>query len=143
MKHTDARMAALIAYFEQLQPGDIAHLGQLYTEHAYFQDPFNEVTGLGEIQRVFGHMFETLASPRFVVLDAIRQGSQGFISWDLLFRLKGQTQQRRIHGSSHLRFAPDGRVSYHRDYWDAAAQVYEQLPLLGSVLRFIKKRLRA
>jgi len=142
-RHPDKRMAALIAYFEQLCTADLARLGERYTEQAFFKDPFNEVQGLAGIERVFAHMFETLASPRFVVLDAITQGSQGFISWDFLFRLKGETQERRIHGSSHLRFAPDGRVAYHRDYWDAAEQLYEQVPLLGTLLRLIKRRLRA
>ena len=56
--------------------------------------------------------------------------------------MKGQSIERRIHGSSHLRFAHDGRVAYHRDYWDAAEELYETLPLLGSLLRWIKRRLR-
>ena len=47
---------------------------------------------------------------------------------------------RRIHGTSHIRFAADGRVQYHRDYWDAAGELYEQLPLVGLLMRFLKKR---
>jgi hypothetical protein len=29
----------------------------------------------------------------------------------------------------------------HLDHWDAAAQVYEQIPLLGSVLRVLRRKL--
>jgi steroid Delta-isomerase len=36
-----------------------------------------------------------------------------------------------------------GLVTYHRDYWDAAEELYETLPLLGQLLRFIKKKLKA
>ena len=43
---------------------------------------------------------------------------------------------------SHLRFAADGRIAYHRDYWDAAEEVYEKVPLLGGLLRRIKRRLQ-
>lgn len=88
-------------------------------------------------------MFETLDGPRFRILDVLVQDRQAFISWDFEFRLRGQAAQRRIHGSSHLRFGADGRVAYHRDYWDAGEQLYEQIPLLGGLLRLIKKRLRA
>jgi len=140
--HEDPRAATLIQFFEQLQAEDVAWLGRHYTEQAFFKDPFNEVRELAGVQRIFAHMFESLDAPRFEVLDALVQGEQCFLSWNFLFRLKGQTQERRIHGSSHLRFAPDGRVAYHRDYWDAAEEFYEKLPLLGSLLRWIKRRLR-
>jgi len=139
----DPRLQAVRAFFEGLQPQDVARMGELYSEHCYFRDPFNEVRGLPAVQRVFAHMFETLVSARFVVREAFADGDQAFLSWDFLLRLKGQPNERRIHGSSHLRFAPDGRVVYHRDYWDAAEEVWEKVPLLGAVLRTLKKRLRA
>jgi len=140
--NADPRVAAVIAFFEHLQPADVASLGQLYIDQAAFKDPFNEVHDLAGVQRVFGHMFESLDAPRFKVLDALVQDQQCFLSWDFMFRLQGQPLERRIHGSSHLRFAADGRIAYHRDYWDAAEEVYEKIPLLGGLLRWIKRRLR-
>jgi len=32
-------------------------------------------------------------------------------------------------------------VIYHRDYFDMGAFVYENIPVLGSVVRYTKKRL--
>jgi hypothetical protein len=32
---------------------------------------------------------------------------------------------------------------YHRDYWDVAEELYEKVPVLGGLLRTIKRRLRA
>lgn len=137
----DQRAAAVVRLFEQLQPADVARLDEFYGEHAFFKDPFNEVHDLAGIQRIFAHMFEALEAPRFRILDVLVQGDQAFISWDFLFGRRGR--QCSIHGSSHLRFASDGRVAYHRDYWDAGEQLYEQIPLLGGLLRLIKRRLRA
>jgi steroid delta-isomerase len=37
----------------------------------------------------------------------------------------------------------DGRVVYHRDYWDAAGELYERIPLLGALMRGVRRRLRA
>lgn len=139
----DPRVQAVIAFFEQLQPADLARLDQLYCEDAYFKDPFNEVQSLAGVRRIFAHMFETLSQPRFEVLEALCEGNQCFLAWDFIVQRQGQSEPLRIHGSSHLRFAPDGRVAYHRDYWDAAEELYEKLPLLGALMRAIKRRLRA
>jgi steroid delta-isomerase len=43
-----------------------------------------------------------------------------------------------IPGASHIRFAADGRVVYHRDYWHAAEELYEKLPVLGILMRWLK-----
>lgn len=138
----DPRLLALCQFYERLQSSDLARLGELYTEQAFFKDPFNEVRGLPAIRAIFAHMFEALDAPRFEICEAFAHGDQAFLSWDFHFRLKGKSSPQTIHGSSHVRFAPDGRVAYHRDYWDAAEELYEKLPLLGGLLRWIKKRLQ-
>ena len=48
---------------------------------------------------------------------------------------------QKIHGASHLKFDTTGRIAYHRDYWDAADELYAKLPLIGPVMRYLKRRL--
>jgi steroid Delta-isomerase len=131
-----------VVFFESLQPGSVQGMGDFYTPEAYFKDPFNEVRGLAEIQRIFSHMYVALEQPHFVVTDRVVQGAQCFLVWDFKFRFKrfDTTTLQVVRGTSHLRFAPDGRVNYHRDYWDAAEELYEKLPLVGGVMRWLKKR---
>jgi steroid Delta-isomerase len=141
VKTTDARAQRVVAFFERLQPADIAQLGRLYTDDARFKDPFNAVQGVPAIQRIFEHMFVALDGPRFEVIDVLVQGDQCFLSWDFVFRMKRfRRDEQRIHGSSHLHFAPDGRVARHRDYWDAAEELYEKLPVVGGLMRWLKRR---
>jgi hypothetical protein len=45
-----------------------------------------------------------------------------------------------ILGASHIVFNAQGLVSLHRDYWDAAEELYEKLPIVGSVMRWLKRR---
>ena len=33
-----------------------------------------------------------------------------------------------------------GRITLHRDYWDAAEELYEKLPLVGGLMRWLKRR---
>ncbi len=137
-----AHLARVVALFEQLTPAALARLGEVYADEVRFVDPFNDVTGLAPMRRIFEHMFETLQAPRFTVLTRFAAGDEAFLTWDFRFR-RGTGAELLIHGGSHLRFAPDGRVLLHRDYWDAAQQVYEQLPLLGAVLRWLRRRIAA
>jgi steroid delta-isomerase len=135
----------LVAYWEGLTPEALGRLSEVYAPEAYFRDPFNEVRGIPALQRVFAHMYETLEAPRFTILERISQGESAVLLWDFEFRIRslGPETVRRIHGASHVRFAPDGRVAYHRDYWDAAGELYAQLPLVGPLARFMARRLRA
>ena len=117
-------------------------LGSLYDAHARFVDPFNDVTGLAAIQSIFAHMFVALETPRFVITQRIVQGQQCFLTWDFHFRFKNfQTDTpQTIRGGSHLVFSDSGLVTLHRDYWDAAAELYEKLPVVGALMRWLKKR---
>jgi len=45
-------------------------------------------------------------------------------------------------GMSDVHFAPDGRVADHQDHWDAAAQFYGRLPLVGPLLRWLGRPAR-
>lgn len=45
-----------------------------------------------------------------------------------------------IPGGSHLKFTADGLVDFHRDYWDAAEELYEKLPVVGRLMHWLKKR---
>ncbi len=140
-RHDDARVARIVELFERLTPADVARLGDIYTPDAQFKDPFNEVEGVAQVQRIFAHMFEALADPRFVVRDILVERDQCFLSWDFLFRFRRfNSDLQTVHGSSHLRLAPDGRIAAHRDYWDAAEELYEKLPFVGALMRWLRKR---
>ena len=87
-------------------------------------------------------MYVALDNPHFVVIDRVVQGTQCFLVWDFKFRFKrfDTTTEQTVRGTSHLRFAADGRISYHRDYWDAAQELYEKLPVVRVLMRWLKKR---
>jgi steroid delta-isomerase len=135
---SDPRAQRVVELFEQLQASDVARLGAYYADGAHFKDPFNDVARLPDIQAVFGHMFSALDTPRFVVLDTICEGSACFLSWDFHFGLRGRPMT--IHGSSHLRFDDQGLICLHRDYWDAAEELYQKLPLIGGLMRWLRRR---
>jgi steroid Delta-isomerase len=142
MRHPDPRVSRVVEFFEWLTPADVARTGELYRDDARFKDPFNEVQGISAIEHVFAHMYVALHEPRFVVRDIVAEGDQCFLTWDFLFRFKrfSPTQEQCVRGGSHIVFGDDGRIELHRDYWDAAEELYEKLPAVGMLMRWLKRR---
>lgn len=142
MPLASARVQALVEFFEGLKAGDVARIKDFYAADAYFKDPFNEVRGVPAIERIFVHMFEALEQPHFVVTGRVAQGLECFLVWDFRFRFRrfDTVSWQTVRGSSHVRFNAQGQVEFHRDYWDAAEELYEKLPGVGALMRWLKRQ---
>lgn len=142
---TAAAVARLVHFYEHLAPADVARIGELYAPEAYFKDPFNEVHGVPAIARIFAHMFDTLDRPRFVITAQVVQGGQCFLAWEFRFAFRRFAPgiEQAVRGASHLVFDAQHRVAHHRDYWDAAEELYEKLPVLRALMRWLRRRANA
>ena len=137
----DPRVARIVDAFEALTPADIARLGDYYSADAVFKDPFNAVRGVPAIQAVFRHMYVALDGPRFVIHDVITQGDQCVLTWDFIFRFRRFNREvQTVRGASHLKLDANGLITLHRDYWDVAEELYEKLPGVGALMRWLKRQ---
>lgn len=139
MKNT---LAQTIATFESLTPATVADLGRIYAPDARFIDPFNDVQGLAQVQAIFRHMFETLEQPRFVVTGSVVEQDRCFLLWNFHFRFRSFRRDvaQTIAGTSHLHFDAQGLIDLHHDYWDAAHGLYQQMPVIGALMRWLRRR---
>ncbi|MGD2074425.1 MAG: nuclear transport factor 2 family protein [Gammaproteobacteria bacterium] len=132
---------AYVHFFESLDTASLNDLDGVFAEGATFKDPFNAVRGRRAIRQVLEHMFRTTQSPRFRVHDWMCSGGSAFIRWRFTCGLKGRGVD--LTGVSHVTFDDKGRVTAHIDYWDAAEGLYERLPMLGALMRWLRGRLAA
>ena len=145
------RVDALVQLFECLAPDQLDQLAALYAPEVRFRDPFNDVKGLAAMRHIFADMYEQLIEPRFSVRHVAAQGNVLYLAWDFDFgvRVMGRTRQQHIEGMSECHWRcdrlSDGRMQWlihaHWDHWDAATQVYAQLPLVGGLMRWLRRRL--
>ncbi|MFZ4538717.1 nuclear transport factor 2 family protein [Propionivibrio sp.] len=136
---------SLIAFYENLSPESVTHFPDFYAEDAWFKDPFNEVRGVLPIQRIFTHMFGQVAEPRFKIIERIVDENGALLVWEFYYRVRlwGDGKSQVMRGASHLKFNAEGKVLWHRDYWDAAEELYAKLPVIGWLLRRLKKLMAA
>lgn len=143
-QHAKDSVDKIVTYFETFTPQSIPFVAEFYAPDAYFKDPFNEVRGHKAIEGIYAHMFEALTAPRFIVTSQIVDPDKNacFLIWDFKFCFKSYntSTEQTIRGGSHLILNADGKITSHRDYWDAAEELYEKLPVVGGVMRWLKKR---
>jgi steroid delta-isomerase len=126
-------------YLETLTPETLDSLGDYVSDNVRFADPFNDVTGVDAMLRVFRHMFETVGPVAFHVTHAACDGATCLMSWQFSATLRGKPWV--FYGTSVIRFDTGGKVIEHIDHWDAAGAFYERLPVIGQLLTWLRGRL--
>lgn len=129
-------------FYQQLEPKDVCQLNQLYDENVVFIDPVAKHTGLAALQDYFDRLLKHTDSCRFDIKCVSDTQPRVFVSWQMLFihpRLNSG-KQVTVNGVTELEFKLD-KVVFHRDYYDLGEMLYENIPVLGALVRLLKKRL--
>ena len=138
-----AEGARLRTFFEHLAPADLDDLGRIYADQSRFRDPFNDVEGVAAIRRIFADMFERAPDARFTIHEVVGVPPLLYVRWGFLFTPGRAQAPWEVEGVSRLVLGEDGRIIDHTDYWDPATGIYERLPLIGVLLRWLRRRLSA
>ena len=136
---SNERFSEIANWFQTLTPEALNSVGDIYASDAIFIDPFNQLKGIKAVRAVYQHMFDTLSNPRFVITNSVCQHHAGFMTWDFKFSLRAQ--EMSIAGCTQFELNDAGLITLHQDYWDPAQQIYEKIPVLGSVLRMLRRKL--
>ncbi len=132
-------MAAMAGFFNELTLEKLDNLGDVYSPGVEFQNPLHRTRGLPLLRRIYEHLFRQLPDLSVTVSDIHGDDCTGFLLWTMRYSLRGKSQI--ITGTSHLKFAADGRVSSQHDHWDASFPVYAESPLIGWAMRRMKRQI--
>ncbi len=132
----------IITFFENLSPSDLKILNTIYTESAFFKDPFNEFSGLSNIEKIYSHMYESLNEPKFRIIDSLFDEDKQslFLTWDFIFNIK--SKEFIIHGSTFFKLNKQGLITYHRDYWDVGEELLSKIPVMKTLYKFFSSKLK-
>lgn len=135
------RLDRYIGFLENLTRAKLTRLGDFVTPDVRFADPFHDVTGREAMRAIFERMFEDVGDLRFRAHTRSASDEFGFFSWVLEGRLGNRPW--RATGITEVAFCDDGAIRAHIDHWDAASQLYERFPLIGPLLRQLRRRIAA
>lgn len=127
--------------YQSLASTEIADVESLYTTDVHFEDPSHAIQGKAALIRYFGKMFRKLHQCSFKFHSTIADGSNVCLTWTMFFnhpKLSGG-ETIRVEGASYLK-TRNGKIYYHRDYFDLGAMLYEHLPVVGIIVQKSKQR---
>ena len=126
--------------YQKLDETSIAKLDQVYAAGIKFKDPVHDIEGLVALQDYLSAQSEGLTECRFEYLDELLDDNSAYIKWVMRFRhSKLGNRLISVRGVSHIHFSD--KIDFHEDIYDMGAMLYEQVPLLGSITRWLKARL--
>jgi len=86
-------------------------------------------------------MYTQVNNPHFKIVSGLAQQSEAWLEWDFLFEQDGKPWV--VRGASKLCFDAEGKITNHRDFWDTGEELYAKLPVIGVLVRWLRKRLSA
>ena len=127
--------------FNALDAGNLNKLSSVYSEDVQFEDPFSSVSGLDQLTHYFAGAYANVLSCHFEFGEPVVNGENVGITWIMHLRHKRIRRGREIQvdGMSRL-VIRNGKVTRHRDYFDAGQLLYENLPVLGGIIRWLRKQ---
>ena len=137
-------MKNIIDDFQQVYTGlnrsNIETVSTIYDENVTFIDPFHEIRGLKTLRHYFNELYKNVINCEFTFGEVYAKHNSAMIIWNMAVQHRTLSKNKPIEvcGSTQIRF--DDKIYFHRDYFDAGQMVYECLPLVGSVIKFIKQK---
>ncbi len=121
---------------------DSGILQTLYAESAEFIDPFHHLVGLAEIESYFKQLYANVVSISFQYGHCGQLGDIAWQEWVMTLQHPKLAKGQPVAVSGITQFKlQDNKIVRHRDYFDAGALLYENVPILGRVIRTLKQRM--
>lgn len=127
--------------YQRLSADNLDVLREIYAPNIHFQDPGHQLNGINALVSYFEHLFSNVTHCRFEIEQVMEQESEALVRWQMRFahpKLNGG-HTICVPGMSHLRFSE--QIDFHRDYFDLGAMLYEHIPIMGTLVKTLKRRL--
>ncbi|MGB9097011.1 nuclear transport factor 2 family protein [Erwinia sp.] len=136
-------LARLVAFYQTLETSKLSQLQDIYHSDICLADPVGEHRGLTVVENYFSSLLKNLRYCRFEVSRTHHFDDNALLIWRMIYAHPSLQRgaEQSLEGSSYLQFRDD-KISYQRDYYDMGAMLYEKIPVLGAVIKQLKKRLK-
>ncbi len=130
-------------FFNKLSKETMVLVDDFYDPQIVFEDPVHKLSGLQPLKDYYKNLYENVVSIRFDFKSAVESKNVVALEWQMVLVTPSLNSGKEItvDGSSFIEFGANGKAIRHRDYFDMGEFVYERIPLLRSIVGYIKNRL--
>lgn len=147
------------SFYTNLASMKIEELASIYSDNVTFIDPIAAHSGIKTVESYFSKLLENAKYCTFIIhsvqkasdlntiagdhIESDKDSKTNFVvNWEMAFTSERINKGRpiKVDGITQLKVV-DNKIIYHRDYYDLGQMVYENVPLLGRIIKRIKRTL--
>lgn len=130
------------AFYRHAGPDNLDSLEQIYTQDIEFHDPVHTIMGLLALKTYLRGLYNNATDVSFEYLEEQAGENGATITWIMRFCHKrlNHNEPVSVRGVTQLRFTD--RVYYQEDFYDMGAMLYQHIPVLGRLIRYLNARLK-
>ncbi|MEO5668033.1 MAG: nuclear transport factor 2 family protein [Bdellovibrionota bacterium] len=129
-------------FFSRLNKNTMPLVNEFYAMDAHFQDPTVDLMGADRIRAHYAHQYEGLEFIKWDFGHESIDGERHVLPWKMTLKHPGLNggEEYAVDGISVIDMRA-GKAFYHRDYFDMGAFVYERIPVMRTLVKFLKGRM--
>ena len=145
-------------FYTDLASMKVHELSDLYSEDVVFIDPIAAHSGIVAVEKYFAKLLHNAKFCTFTIhgientqktphtsefSNKVFEESVNYtVTWTMSFTSSrmNKGQPIDVDGITQLKVKND-KINYHRDYYDLGQMVYENIPLLGRIVKRLKRTL--
>lgn len=127
--------------YQLLDANNVDCLKIIYHTDIHFQDPMHTINGIDDLLAYFIGLYQHVSYCQFTISNILLDGNHAAVYWTMEYCHHRLNHGELIVVEGHSLIIGEGdKVIFHRDYLDLGQMLYEHIPLLGRIVRWIKVR---
>lgn len=116
-------------------------LADLYADDIVFCDPLHRIEGIEALQQYFGGLYKNVEHIQFDFTDTTANNGSGYLEWVMTFKHPKINGGKAIKVPGVTRIKYDDKVTFHQDYFDSTHMIFDHIPVVGNIIKYLKNRL--
>lgn len=138
---SDSTYKQFANFYASLSTESINDLKQIYSPHIIFEDPVMRIEGLDALERHYRNLLMNVGECRFEIYYKGTAPLHSYVHWQMSYRHPRLNCGKTIEVAGISVLQGHDKIEYQRDFYDMGALLYEQLPIVGNVIRGLRRRL--
>jgi hypothetical protein len=130
------------AFYQEANSSNLERMDRIYTQDIEFRDPLHNILGILALKSYMKNLYANSNCVEFEYTDEQRGENSATIAWYMKFSHSGLARGKmiKLRGITQIRFTD--RIYYQEDFYDLGAMLYQHIPVLGAIVRFVNKRVQ-
>ncbi len=127
--------------YKKFDQDTIRNLPDIYSAQISFKDPVHQLHGIPELSSYFAGFCSDELRCEFNIHNEIVSHGQAFFQWKMYYQHPRLASGKPLvlDGGTLIKF--DSHITYHEDFYDMGAMIYQHVPVLGWAVNKVNARI--